>query len=75
MSRFGDAEDWRLLQRDGNSWTEYRLEWTGRLFITGYDGETPDDWTVTHCTSHTLPDISEAADFLSRLTAHMKGAK
>lgn len=72
MTYIHDAEDFALLQRDSTSWTRRHLDWNGRLYITGYDGDSPDDWTPTHCTSHSLADIREAHEFLGAVIERLE---
>lgn len=74
MSRpIGDAEDYQLLLRDGNAWTHIGLDWNGRLYLTGYEGETSDDWQATGCTSHGLADIKRIHEMTGAVIARLEG--
>lgn len=76
MSRpIGDADDYRLLLRDGPFWNEYRLDWSGRLFVTSYEGDTADDWQATGCTSHGLDDIKRIHELTGAVLARLEGTQ
>lgn len=74
MSRpISDADDYRLLLRDGPFSTEYHLDWTGRLFVTGYEADSNDEWQATGCTSHALADIKRIHDLTGAVIARLEG--
>ncbi|MBF6410995.1 hypothetical protein [Nocardia farcinica] len=65
-------EDHQLLLRDGLSWTEFRLDFGGRLFITGYEGDVAGEWDPTHCTSHALADIKQIHELTGAVIAALE---
>lgn len=73
MTFIADSAEYVLTQHDGNSATRWHLDWNGRLYVTGYDGDSPRDWTATHCTSHALADIRAQHEFLGAVIARLEG--
>lgn len=72
-SPIGDSDDYHLLLRDGPFSTEYRLDWSGRLFVTGYEAGSDDDWQATGCTSHGLDDIKRIHELTGAVIARLEG--
>lgn len=76
MSRIVSAEEGPGFSvPDGLSWTAFEPDPSGRIRITGWDGEGPQDWQATHATTHTLDEIDEIADRLKAMTAHARGRR
>lgn len=76
MTRIVSAEDDSSFSaRDGMSWTAFEPDPSGRIRITGWDGEGPQDWQATHATTHTLDEIDEIADRLKAMTKSARGNK
>ncbi|MGW4720879.1 hypothetical protein [Nocardia sp. NPDC004260] len=65
------VEDFYLVQPDGVACTEYRLDFSGRLFVTGYDSQQPSR-DITHCTSHGIDHIREIHDLTGAILAHLE---
>ncbi len=73
MSRpIGDADDYRLWLPDGPFATEYRLDWNRRLFVTGYETDSGDEWQPTGCTSHGLDDIKRIHELTGAILARLE---
>lgn len=73
MSRpIGDADDYRLSLRDGPFSTEYRLDWSGRLFVTSYEADSDGEWQATGCTSHGLDDIKRIHELTGAVLARLE---
>lgn len=62
-----NREDYQLTVADGLSSTQFRLDFSGRLFITGFDGGEP-----MHCTSHALADIKQIHDLTGAIIAQLE---
>ncbi|WP_454199523.1 hypothetical protein [Nocardia sp. Marseille-Q1738] len=61
--------------QDGNSWTAFEPDPSGRVRITGWDGEGPADWVATHGAMYTPAEIDEMADRLKAMAAYARGIR
>jgi hypothetical protein len=69
----GNADDYKLWLTDGPFSTEYRLDWNGRLFVTGYEEDDGAQWQATGCTSHGLADIKRIHELTGAIIARLEG--
>ncbi|WP_280186236.1 MULTISPECIES: hypothetical protein [Nocardia] len=73
MTYIPDAGEYRLQLRDGPFSTEYRLDWSGRLFVTSYEIDADEQWQATGCTSHGRDDIKRIHELIGAVIARLEG--
>ena len=67
-----DADDFTLELRDGPFWAVYRLDWSGRMFVTTYEGDTAGEREPTGCTSHAHNDIQAIHELTGAILARLE---
>lgn len=72
MKLIPNAAEYRLVLRDGAAWTEFSLDYNGRLYINGWEGDTPTEWEIAHCTSHGIDDIKQIHDMTGAVIAALE---
>ncbi|MEV6432886.1 hypothetical protein [Nocardia sp. NPDC051463] len=76
MSRIVTHPDgWSFSAQDGNSWTAFEPEPYRGVRVTGWDGETREDWTATHGAMYTPDEIDEIADRLKAMADYTRGTR